>query len=170
MAMANGVEVRVPFLDIELAEFASKIPPKFKQKGIVSKWILKKILEKYLPKEIIYRPKTGFGVPLNSWVKSTLSDFIDDLLCRENIDKRGIFDYQSVNNLIAANKKGQIEASFTIFSLVKLKCSNNLIIQPGYFFLRRRSTGSSCIEDINGTFSSFAQTLEDKILSNAKSA
>jgi asparagine synthase (glutamine-hydrolysing) len=64
MSMAAGVEVRVPFLDIELVEFSSRIPDNMKQRGKVGKWVLKKAMENMLPHDIVYRPKTGFGVPL----------------------------------------------------------------------------------------------------------
>ena len=61
MSMAVGVEVRVPFLDLDLVEYAAQIPKKYKQNRSVGKWVLKKAMEPYLPHEVIYRPKTGFG-------------------------------------------------------------------------------------------------------------
>ena len=61
MSMATGVEVRVPFLDQELIEFASKIPDRYKLRLGQEKWILKKVMEKHLPRNLIYRRKTGFG-------------------------------------------------------------------------------------------------------------
>jgi asparagine synthase (glutamine-hydrolysing) len=61
MSMAAGVEVRVPFLDLDLVDFAARIPARFKQRGSQGKWALKKAMEPHLPREVIYRPKTGFG-------------------------------------------------------------------------------------------------------------
>ena len=118
MSMAAGVEVRVPFLDKDLVEFASKIPNKYKQKGSVGKWVLKKAMEPYLPKEIIYRPKTGFGVPLRGWIKYELRDIIGDLLSVDSVRKRGLFSPDAVSCLILDNKLGKIDASYTIFSLL----------------------------------------------------
>jgi asparagine synthase (glutamine-hydrolysing) len=69
MSMAAGVEVRVPFLDLELVEFAAHIPDQFKQHGSIGKYALKKAMEPYLPHEIIYRQKTGFGAPLRRWMR-----------------------------------------------------------------------------------------------------
>ena len=66
MSMAAGVEVRVPFLDLDLVEDAAKVPIGLKQRGRVGKWVLKKAMEPYLPKDVIYRPKSGFGAPLAS--------------------------------------------------------------------------------------------------------
>ena len=64
MSMAAGVEVRVPFLDTDLVNFTQRIPLHMKQRGQVGKWILKKAMEPYLPHDVIYRPKAGFGAPL----------------------------------------------------------------------------------------------------------
>ena len=75
-------------------------------------------MEPYLPKEIIYRPKTGFGVPLRSWIKYELREIIGDLLSVDSLRKRGLFDPNAVNSLISDNKLGKIDASYTIFSLL----------------------------------------------------
>ena len=117
MSMAAGVEVRVPFLDMELVKYVSKIPERYKQRGTQNKWVLKKIMENYLPKEIIYRPKTGFGVPLRKWLKNELEDWLLEILSKKRIDKRGLFDAKSVHSLIENNKRGKIDATFTLFSL-----------------------------------------------------
>jgi asparagine synthase (glutamine-hydrolysing) len=121
MAMAVGVEVRVPYLDKELVEFSQKIPPAFKIKGNTTKYILKKVAERYLPKDIIYRPKTGFGSPVRSWVKNELSNFISTRLSVEVLEKRGIFNAEEVLSLIERNKKGEIDASYTIWALLAIE-------------------------------------------------
>lgn len=78
LSMATGVEVRVPFLDKELVAFSTMIPPNLKLKGKQTKYILKKVAERYLPKDVIYRSKTGFGGPLRKWIKKDMSSVIDD--------------------------------------------------------------------------------------------
>ncbi|CAG0909029.1 unnamed protein product, partial [Cyprideis torosa] len=88
MSMATGVEVRVPFLDLDLIEFASQIPPDFKQHGIEGKWVLKKAMEPYLPKDVIYRPKSGFGAPLRRWMRVELRDLLADILGEHSLRKR----------------------------------------------------------------------------------
>ncbi len=118
MSMAAGVEVRVPFLDLDLVDFAAKIPNKFKQRGSVGKWVLKKAMEPYLPKEVIYRPKTGFGAPLRTWIKYDLRELVGDLLSAESLNKRGLFSAQAVQNLILDNDNNRVDASYTIFSLL----------------------------------------------------
>lgn len=118
MSMAVGVEVRVPFLDLELVDFAARLPEKYKQNGKEGKWILKKAMEPYLPREVIYRPKTGFGAPLRRWIRHDLKELLADLLSPTNISQRGLFDPQAVQKLIIDNNSGRIDASYTIFSLL----------------------------------------------------
>lgn len=117
MSMAVGVEVRVPFLDLDLVEFAAQIPPHFKQRGRQGKWVLKKAMEPYLPKEVIYRPKSGFGAPLRRWLQVELRDWLADTLSVDRLQRRGLFDPQAVQRLIAANSEGRIDASYTLLSL-----------------------------------------------------
>lgn len=117
MSMAVGVEVRVPFLDPDLVEFAAQIPPQFKQRCRQSKWILKKAMEPYLPNEVIYRPKSGFGAPLRRWLKVELRDWLADTLSVDRLQRRGLFDSHAVQRLIVANAEGRIDASYTLLSL-----------------------------------------------------
>jgi len=121
MSMAAGVEVRVPFLDKELVEFVHNIPDYLKQNGREGKWILKKALENNLPNDIIYRPKTGFGVPLRSWIRNELRELIEDILSTTNLKNRGIFDPSTVQKLILDNQTGKIDASYTLLSLLCLE-------------------------------------------------
>ena len=121
MSMAHGVEVRVPFLDVELAEVASRINSKFKQKHKEGKWILKKVAEKYLPKNIIYRSKTGFGAPLRTWLNNDLKECIDYYLSEEKLLERGLFNPESVSQLILDDRKGKGDFSYTIFALLYLE-------------------------------------------------
>jgi asparagine synthase (glutamine-hydrolysing) len=118
MSMAVGVEVRVPFLDLDLVDFASKIPTEYKQRGWVSKWILKKAMEPYLPKDIIYRNKTGFGVPLRQWIQSDLKEIMIDLLSIDSVNRRGFFRAENVQKLILDNSQGRVDATYTLFSLL----------------------------------------------------
>ena len=130
MSMAAGVEVRVPFLDLDLVEFAATLPDCYKHRGREGKWILKKAMEPYLPNEIIYRPKTGFGAPLRRWMIHELSDLVGDLLSPESIKQRGLFNSCEVQKLINLNKDGKVDASYTLLSLLCIeiwfrKFSNN---------------------------------------------
>jgi len=121
MAMAVGVEARVPFLDMELVEFSKLIPSDLKMKGNETKYVLKKVAERYLPMDVIYRPKTGFGAPVRQWVTSDLHSLIEDRLSPERLHKRGIFDPKKVWKLIDDNKAGKIDASYSIWSLLAIE-------------------------------------------------
>jgi asparagine synthase (glutamine-hydrolysing) len=118
MSMAAGVEVRVPFLDLDLVDFAARIPLGLKQHGSEGKWILKKVMEPYLPHEVIYRPKSGFGAPLRRWMRYDLRELLGDVLSAESLQRRGIFEPGAVQRLIAANDSGKVDASYTLLSLL----------------------------------------------------
>lgn len=118
MSMAAGVEVRVPFLDLDLLAFAARIPPRFKQRGTVGKWVLKRAMEPYLPHDVIYRPKTGFGAPLRRWMRHELRELLGDVLSPDSLRRRGIFDPAAVQRLIQQNDAGQVDAAYTLLSLL----------------------------------------------------
>lgn len=121
MAMAVGVEVRVPFLDLELVDFAAQIPPSLKQRRGVGKWILKKAMEPYLPREVIYRPKSGFGAPLRRWMRFELRELLGDILSAESLKQRGLFDPRAVQQLISDNDSGRVDATYTLLSLISIE-------------------------------------------------
>ena len=102
MSMAAGVEVRVPLLDPNLVKLAASLPVNFKQKGAEGKWIFKKAMEGILPNDVIYRPKTGFGVPIRSWILGPLMVRIFYLSHNSN---RNWFNPKSVTKLLDDNEK-----------------------------------------------------------------
>jgi asparagine synthase (glutamine-hydrolysing) len=118
MSMAVGVEVRVPFLDLDLVDFAAQIPLGLKQRGHVGKWVLKKAMEPYLPHDVIYRPKSGFGAPLRRWMRHELRELLGDLLSVDSLKRRGLFEPTAVHKLIAANDAGKVDAAYTLLSLL----------------------------------------------------
>ena len=85
-------------------------------------------MEGILPNEVIYRAKTGFGVPLRRWMRNELREFLGDVLSIENIRNRGLFDSTAVWKLIAENDKGKIDASYTLLSLlcIEIWCRNHI--------------------------------------------
>lgn len=121
MAMAHGVEVRVPYLDNELVEFACQIPPHLKMKGRETKYILKKVAERYLPKEVIYRPKTGFGAPVRKWITSDMKQMIAERLSSPRLKEINLFNPEAVQRLISENERGEIDASYSIWCLLAIE-------------------------------------------------
>ncbi|MCB9639530.1 MAG: asparagine synthase (glutamine-hydrolyzing) [Myxococcales bacterium] len=121
MSMATGVEVRVPFLDPDLIRFATSLPVDLKQTATQGKYILKRAMEPYLPHDVIYRPKTGFGVPMRRWLKVELRDVVEDVLSPHNLKQRGLFEPTAVHNLLEQDRKGYVDGSYLIFALVTLE-------------------------------------------------
>ena len=124
MGMAAGVEVRVPLLDTDLIDFAARIPPRFKQRGRQGKYIFKRAMEPLLPREVIYRPKTGFGAPLRRWMRRELRTMVDDVLSEDALRRRGLFDPAAVRALIRRDRAGQVDGAYLVFSVlcVELWC------------------------------------------------
>lgn len=120
-SMACSVEVRVPFIDKEVVCYAMNIPGNLKVKNNESKYILKKVSEKYLPKDVIYRPKASFGAPIRSWISGELKSMVDDLLSFENIKKRGIFNPIFVQDLIQKDRYGLEDNAYRIYQLLTME-------------------------------------------------
>jgi asparagine synthase (glutamine-hydrolysing) len=118
MSMAAGVEVRVPFLDPDLVSLAARVPDRYRQHGAEGKWILKKAMEGLLPKDVIYRPKTGFIVPLRTWLAGPLRSVANDLLSAESVQRRGLFDSDAVSRLIRENDQGKADYAYIILSMM----------------------------------------------------
>ena len=118
LSMAAGVEVRVPLLDRELVALAARLPIQYKQRGAEGKWIFKKAMEGLLPREIIYRPKTGFGVPLRAWLRGPLKEPIRDILSPDSLRRRAWFNSDSVERLLADNLSGEVDAAYPLFAIL----------------------------------------------------
>jgi len=90
----------------------------YKQRGSESKWIFKKAMEGILPHDVIYRPKTGFGAPLRSWLHGPLKKMVSDVLSDESLRKRGWFNPQAVARLLEADRCGRVDASYSLFAVL----------------------------------------------------
>jgi asparagine synthase (glutamine-hydrolysing) len=99
MALANSVEARYPFLDIDLVEFAREIPPDLKLNGFTEKYVLKKVAEGLVPPEIINREKFGFRAPGSPYLLQQNVEWINDLLSYERIKRQGYFSPETVERL-----------------------------------------------------------------------
>lgn len=120
-SMAASVEVRVPFIDKKIIELAMKIPGSLKYRNKESKYILKKVAEKYLPKQIIYRPKASFGAPIRSWISNDLSEMVGDLLSTKQIKERGLLDNSVVQKMINDDRKGKHDYAYQIYQLLTIE-------------------------------------------------
>ena len=95
-SMSLGLETRVPLLDPRIMGFASQLPMNMKVRGGKSKWILRKALERYVPRELTERPKMGFSVPIGQWLAGPLRDWAEDLLAMPRLEADGFLDAQRV--------------------------------------------------------------------------
>ncbi|RZA29862.1 MAG: asparagine synthase, partial [Proteobacteria bacterium] len=99
-AMSVGLETRVPFLDHRMVEFAWQLPLEYKiryeNKVLTTKWIVREMLFKKVPRKLIERPKQGFGIPIDSWLRGPLRAWAEPLLSESRLKKDGYFDVAAV--------------------------------------------------------------------------
>ena len=119
-SMAHSLEVRVPFLNNDVVDFANNLDSKLKIKGTTTKYILKKLLEKYLPKDLIYTEKKGFNFPIADWLRHELKDFMLDSLAKEKVEKISFLSYSKVDELIKEHLKGSRDHNREIWGLISL--------------------------------------------------
>lgn len=120
-SMAANLEVRVPFLNHELVELAARMPPNLKLRGLKRKYILKRVAERFLPKEVVWRKKAGFGAPIRSWLRGPLRPLVEDLLSAETVKRRGLFQPQEIERIIKANLSGREDYNLQVFQLLTLE-------------------------------------------------
>ena len=105
-SMAVSLEVRAPFLDHNLAEYVAMLPADYKLKGSVTKYILKKSVENLLPKNIIKRPKKGFGIPIAEWLKGVLNPLMHDMLSPSRLILQDLFNHDYIQELMREHEQG----------------------------------------------------------------
>lgn len=119
-AMKNSLETRVPFLDKRIIEFAFSLPSKFKYDGNTTKKIIRDLLYDEVPKEIVERPKQGFGIPLDEWFRSGLKNWAEDLIFSEELKKFPGIDYKMIINLWDKEISGHYRYKTIIWNILML--------------------------------------------------
>jgi len=120
-SMAVSLESRVPFLDHRLVEYAWRIPLSLKIKGNLGKVILRKILYKYVPRELIERPKQGFAVPIDSWLRGPLRDWAENLLDRDRLRDDGYLEASLVREKWAEHLSGRRNWQYLLWGVLMLQ-------------------------------------------------
>ncbi|MBW2050383.1 MAG: asparagine synthase (glutamine-hydrolyzing) [Deltaproteobacteria bacterium] len=117
-SMAVGLEVRVPLLDHRVVEFTSGIPDSLKYRGGEGKYLLKRLLARYLPQGLFQRPKMGFGVPIDRWLRLELKEMLTDYLSPERLRKEGLFDGNLIETKIREHLTGRANHQYRLWSLL----------------------------------------------------
>jgi asparagine synthase (glutamine-hydrolysing) len=128
MSMASSVEARVPFLDHPLVEYAASLPPAYKAKGAGTKIILKKLAERYIPRETIYRRKVGFTVPLTPWFRGPLRGFVREVVLGERALARGYFRPDVLKRLVDDHLEGRVDRGRSLWTLLSLEIWHRLFV------------------------------------------
>ncbi|MCW3835570.1 XrtA/PEP-CTERM system amidotransferase [Sphingomonas canadensis] len=122
-SMAVSLEAREPLLDYKLVEFAATLPPSLRIRGGQGKWILKKAMEPYLPREVLYRPKMGFVTPVSAWFRKALAGEAEALGRSPVLTGTGWFDTAAIAKLAEDHRAGRAEHGRTLWQLLMLERS-----------------------------------------------
>jgi asparagine synthase (glutamine-hydrolysing) len=121
MSMAASVECRAPLVDYELVELASRMPSSLKVRGLTLKYLLKKAVAPWLPREVIERKKRGFGAPVGGWLRQDLKPLIHELLSETQVQRRGLFHWPAIQQLLTAHQEQRNDHTDRIFALIALE-------------------------------------------------
>lgn len=117
-SMAVGLEIRVPLLDHRVVEYTASIPESLKCRHGKGKYLLKKLLERYLPANLFERPKMGFAVPIEQWLRREMKPLVDDYLSEQRLKKEGIFNPRFVNRLIEEHLSEKANHQYRLWTLL----------------------------------------------------
>jgi asparagine synthase (glutamine-hydrolysing) len=121
MTMAASIECRAPFVDHELVELTSRMPSQLKVRGLSMKYLLKRVVSPWLPKEILQRKKRGFGAPIGAWLRRDLEKLVLETLSEEQVKKRGLFNWPIIEGVIAAHKNHRSDHTDHLLALVNFE-------------------------------------------------
>jgi asparagine synthase (glutamine-hydrolysing) len=121
MSMASSLECRVPLLDQKLVEMAARMPASFKIRGRQLKYVMKKALADVLPREILYRPKRGFGAPMGAWLKRELRGLLGSVLSRESVERRGLLRWPVIERTLELHAAGRFDYTDHLLALMNLE-------------------------------------------------
>ncbi|HAZ61070.1 MAG TPA: asparagine synthase (glutamine-hydrolyzing) [Gammaproteobacteria bacterium] len=117
-AMAVSLETRVPLLDHRVMEFAWRLPPAMRLRGGQGKWLLRQLLHRYVPRELVERPKMGFGVPIDAWLRGPLRGWAEDLLDADRLRRDGDLDPGPIRTRWAEHLSGQRNWAYPLWDIL----------------------------------------------------
>jgi len=120
MSMAHALEVRPPFLDPRIVDFAASLPDKFKLNGRTSKYVLRRLMADKLPAHVLHRSKVGFDIPVHDWFRGSLRQFLLDTINRDAVEASGLFRWPAVEGLIRKHLDRRENAGYQLWGLMVL--------------------------------------------------
>ena len=117
-SMAVSLESRVPFLDHRVIEYAWRIPQQYKLHQNTPKWCLRQVLYKYVPQELIDRPKMGFGVPIGEWLRHQLRDWAETLLAEDLLKRQNFLNVTMVRTMWSEHLSGKADWQYLLWDIL----------------------------------------------------
>ncbi len=117
-AMAVSLETRIPFLDHRVVEFAWRLPLAMKVRAGTGKWLLRQVLFRHLPPELVDRAKTGFAVPIDRWLRGPLREWAEGLLAEERLRRQGVFDPAPVRRAWLSHLAGRCNCQYQLWTVL----------------------------------------------------
>jgi asparagine synthase (glutamine-hydrolysing) len=135
MSMAHSLEVRPPFLDPRIVDFANQLPAPFKLRGATSKVVLRRLMQDKLPSTVLRRPKIGFDIPIHEWFRGVLRPLLLDTLCEEAVSESGLFHWPTVSRVLREHLERRANWGYHLWGLMVL-----------FMWMRRWKIGLTSIE------------------------
>ena len=129
-SMAVSLETRAPLVDGDVIEFAWSLPMSMKLRDGRGKWLLRELLHRYVPRELVERPKIGFGIPLDAWLRGPLRDWADALIARTRLDRDGFFDSTLVHRAWQKHLSGQASFGTRLWSVLMFQAWKQAVEIP----------------------------------------
>jgi asparagine synthase (glutamine-hydrolysing) len=117
-SMAVNLEIRVPLLDHRILEYTTRLPDHFKYRNGCGKYLFKELLARYIPRRLFDRPKKGFAVPIDSWIRGGLRDLFLDYLSSERLRKEGLLNHLLVERKLREHLSGQVNHQHRLWSIL----------------------------------------------------
>jgi asparagine synthase (glutamine-hydrolysing) len=124
-AMAISLETRVPFLDRDVVEFAARVPPDMKVRVGRGKWLVRQVLYRHVPAALIDRPKTGFSIPIDDWLRGPLRPWASDLLSPAALRQQGLFNAKRVGRMLDEHMSGRRNHGYWLWNVLMAQAWHN---------------------------------------------